>query len=218
MKKQVLTALALGGALLLSSCSGNPNGLAVINMKDVTANPATQDAITAQQTTPQFVVAWILWGTPTPTPYREPRAGEVTPPPVATEVAAVPTATLPATATLPPTATTAAANASTGSGGSVGKGDPTTGMRVFTGLGGCSSCHDITMGHTVVGPTLKGISKTAVTRKPGMTAEDYLYESITAPNKFVVKSFAQGLMPQTFKSTLSARQIDDVIAYLMSLK
>jgi cytochrome c2 len=98
-----------------------------------------------------------------------------------------------------------------------GTGDVNRGMQVFTGIGGCSSCHEISMGHTVIGPTLKGIAVTAATRKAGLTAEEYLHESIVDPNIYVVDSFAPGIMPQVFSSTLSEQQINDLVAYLLTL-
>ena len=252
MKKQVVGVLVLGAAVLLSSCTGNPRGaVAVINLKDATAAPAVQATATATQeivptiqatetqavvaatpttaatdapsSTPEYVAAWLLFGTPTP-------SGQSADQPTAVAVASEPTATAATSsatvsATLPPTATTAAVSSAptkaTSAGSSTGGhtgGNPKAGQQVFTGLGGCSSCHDITSGQTIVGPTLKGISVRAETREPGVAAVDYIYESITAPNKFVVKGFAQGIMPQTFKQTLSAKQINDVIAYLMTLK
>jgi cytochrome c len=207
MKKLLVLALAL----LISGCSGVPSGVAVVNLTDATAAPTVYVAPTQTEV---FVAAWVLFGTPTPN-----GQATVVPPtsvPV-TEVASAPTATVPATATLPPTATTAASTGGTmpehGS-----SGDAVAGQRVFTGIGGCSSCHDVTSGMTIVGPTMKGIAVIAATRKEGMSAEDYLHESIVDPNKFVVKGFTQGLMPQTFKQTLSAKQISDVVAYLMTLK
>ncbi|MBX3066630.1 MAG: c-type cytochrome [Anaerolineae bacterium] len=218
MKHSLLKTLALGALLLLAGCSSNQAQVGkVINLKAATANPATQGAVVAENSTPEFVVAWILWGTPTMTPYREPAAGSVAANPTdagsGEGSAATPTTrpTLPPTATLRPTLTPAVV---AGTGG----GDASAGMQVFTALGGCSSCHDTSAGITIVGPTLKGIAARAAERKPEMTAEQYLHESIVDPNAFVVQGFAQGLMPTTFKSTLSEKQINDVVAYLMTLK
>jgi len=277
MKKQVLSVLVLGAALLLSSCTGSPRGAAAVtNLKDATAAPPTQVATAipptqeatalpptqettaipptqeagnpaAQPTATAFVAASVLFGSPTPSGEAGSGAATPIPPTRAVIVATVqPTATqfiaayilfgtpttdpnataVPTAAAVVPTATTVAAATvvpttapSTGStGGSVGTGDPVAGGRVFTGLGGCSSCHDVSAGLTIVGPTLKGIAKIAETRKPGMSAHDYLYESITNPNAYVVKGFAPGIMIQTFKQTLSEKQINDVIAYLLTLK
>lgn len=276
MKKQVLSVMVLGAALLLSSCTGSPRGVAVTNLKDATAAPPTQVATAipptqeatalpptqeataipptqeagnpaSQPTATAFVAASVLFGTPTPSGETSSGAATPIPPTQDVIVASVqPTATqfiaayllfgtpttdpnataVPTAAAVVPTATTVAAATlaatavpSTGStGGNVGAGDPVAGSRVFTGIGGCSSCHDVSAGLTIVGPTLKGIAKTAETRKPGLSAHDYLYESITNPNAYVVKGFAPGIMIQTFKQTLSAKQINDVIAYLLTLK
>lgn len=51
-----------------------------------------------------------------------------------------------------------------------------------------------------------------------MPAETYLREAILQPNKFVVPGFASGIMPQAFATTLNPQQINDVVAYLLTLK
>jgi len=78
----------------------------------------------------------------------------------------------------------------------------------------CSSCHAIAKDQTLVGPSLYGIWNTAVTREPGVAAKDYMFESILAPNKFVVNGFAQGLMPASFAQALTTQQLADLLAYM----
>jgi hypothetical protein len=65
-----------------------------------------------------------------------------------------------------------------------------------------------------VGPSQAGLSTRAATRRPGYSAEAYIYESIVNPNAYLVTGFQQGLMPQTFAQTLTPQQIADVIAFL----
>jgi cytochrome c2 len=93
-------------------------------------------------------------------------------------------------------------------------GSADAGQTVFQGSGGCSACHSLVEGQTVVGPSQHGIKDRAATRKPGYSAEAYLYESITNPNVYVVEGFQSNIMPQTFKDTLGPQQIADVIAFL----
>jgi len=96
---------------------------------------------------------------------------------------------------------------------------------IVRGLGlaksqGCAACHS-TDGSTLVGPTWKGLYGSQVTLTDGttVTADDaYLRESILDPNAKIVKGFAPNLMPPTFGKTLTADQINDLIAYIKSLK
>lgn len=85
---------------------------------------------------------------------------------------------------------------------------------------GCAACHSID-GKTLVGPTWKGLAGHEVDLLDGSkaTADDaYLKESILTPNAKVVKGFVAGTMPQTFATTLKPEQIDQIIAYIKSLK
>jgi nitric oxide reductase subunit C len=82
-----------------------------------------------------------------------------------------------------------------------------------------------------VGPSLGGIGSRAAERlaDPGYdgsarSAEDYLRESIVAPSAFVVPGgvFATpegaSFMPDTMAKTLSPGQVDELVAYLASLR
>jgi nitric oxide reductase subunit C len=165
--------------------------------------PATEAPAGPTATEP-FVALWIISGTPTPTP-----GGAVASAPT-TAVTAAPGGAV-ATSTRRPTNTPAGGAAASG------PGNPGRGQQIFTGIAGCNACHDVQAGVQIVGPTLKGIASRAAQRQPGVAADVYLRESILNPNKYLVPGFAQGLMPQTFSNTLSAGQINDLIAYLMTL-
>lgn len=89
------------------------------------------------------------------------------------------------------------------------------GERLF--LGNCASCHSITPGQVVVGPSLAGIAERAGGRVAGMDARSYLEESIRHPNAFVVQGF-EPLMPATFNTTLTGPQIEALVEYLMTLE
>ncbi|HRE47459.1 MAG TPA: c-type cytochrome [Aggregatilineales bacterium] len=211
-------------SLVLMGC-GSPGGVTVGNLTDATATPPDP-----------YVVAWLLYGTPTPgfpgklpvdagVAYGEnaPRAHPtVTPlPPMVSIELATATPVGAATAATPVEAATAAPPESPSPespSGAALTGDPKKGQSVFAGVGTCSACHDVKAGKTLVGPTLKGIAVTAAERVPGMDATTYLREAILQPNKFVVKGFTAGLMPASFEQLLSAKQVDDLLAYLMSLK
>lgn len=84
----------------------------------------------------------------------------------------------------------------------------------------CNACHAID-GTRMVGPAVNGLFGTTRTLDDGTTAvvdDDYLRESILDPNAKVVEGFAPGLMPATLGASLSARQVDGLVAYLKSLE
>lgn len=97
------------------------------------------------------------------------------------------------------------------------KGDATAGQAVFTSAG-CAACHSLEPDKKIVGPSQVGIATRAATRKPGYSAELYIYESITRPSAYVVEGFDDGVMPKTFKDTLPAQDLANVIAFLLTLK
>ncbi len=80
---------------------------------------------------------------------------------------------------------------------------------------GCITCHSLEPGKTLVGPSMAGIAGRAGNTAPGQSAEQYLRQSITEPDAHVVAGFQKGLMP---KPTLSDQQVNDLIAYLLTLK
>ena len=83
---------------------------------------------------------------------------------------------------------------------------------------GCITCHSQDEGVVVVGPSIAGIGSRAGSTVPGMSAEDYLEESILDPDAYLVEGFPAGTMPQVWQDELSSEQVDQLIAYMMTLK
>jgi cytochrome c oxidase subunit 2 len=84
----------------------------------------------------------------------------------------------------------------------------------------CKGCHTID-GSKGVGPTWKGLSGSDVLMEDGQTvkADDvFLKNMIMNPNSYVIKGFKAGIMPQNYGKTLTDQQIQDIIAYIKSLK
>ncbi|KAB2856853.1 MAG: cytochrome c [Anaerolineae bacterium] len=81
----------------------------------------------------------------------------------------------------------------------------------------CATCHAIKGDRVVVGPSLEGIATRAATRIEGLSAEDYIRESILYPNDFTVPNFAEGMMQQNFASQLTSDDVNYLVAYLMTL-
>jgi cytochrome c oxidase subunit II len=85
---------------------------------------------------------------------------------------------------------------------------------------GCLACHSLT-GAKGIGPTWKGLAGEVVKLVDGttVTADDaYLQEAIVNPNKQITAGFPPGVMPQTYKNVLSDQQIQDIIAYMKTIK
>ena len=92
------------------------------------------------------------------------------------------------------------------------------GAQLFTGAGRCATCHALTAGTVIVGPSLAGVASRAGTRVPGMPAEIYLEESILHPNDFLVPGFTMAQMDSTLAKTLTTNQVTDLVAFLQTLQ
>ncbi len=181
---------------------------------------------------------------PTNTPTDLPTSTPSPIPPTATSVPATATA-VPPTATTAPTSepiveATAAATAEAGMGGmtmddngnaaavaaALKAGDPANGKVIFntvqaaTGYA-CATCHSVTPdGARIIGPGLYNVSVHGAMHVPGENAVQYVRESILNPQAHIAVGdppFPQNLMPQIFGQIFSEQQINDIIAYLMTL-
>lgn len=79
---------------------------------------------------------------------------------------------------------------------------------------GCAGCHS-TGENVIVGPGFKGVYERAGTRKPGVSAEDYVRESVKTPGAFVVQGFPSVMPPF---AGLSDAEIGDLIEFMKTLK
>ena len=97
-------------------------------------------------------------------------------------------------------------------------GNAANGQTLFTSSG-CGACHAIpNVAQGAVGPSLANIGTVGATRKPGYSAGQYIVESITNPSAYVVQGYQDGLMPKTYSQTLKPSDIQDLSAYLLTLK
>ena len=92
-------------------------------------------------------------------------------------------------------------------------------------LASCVSCHSLEKGRTIVGPSLAGVGATAGQRikeanYKGLvkTAAEYLHESIVDSDAYVVKGFGKGIMPKGYGEGLTPQEVDDLVAYIASIK
>ena len=82
----------------------------------------------------------------------------------------------------------------------------------------CSTCHKVSVGGigVALGPNLEGIGAIAATRVDGMSAEEYIRESILNPDSFIVPGSRVSMYP-AFSDHLSEQDIADLVAYLLTL-
>jgi len=93
-------------------------------------------------------------------------------------------------------------------------GDPDAGATVFAEQG-CAGCHSVDSDAAMTGPSLQNIGTVAEERTE-QTAAEYLRESITHPDAYVVEGYQPGVMPPY--DELSNKQLDNLVAYLLTLR
>jgi mono/diheme cytochrome c family protein len=121
---------------------------------------------------------------------------------------------------LPPTAVPTQEEAETGDAEVAG--DPAAGQLLFTTFVAqasfaCNTCHLPDSESMLIGPGLQHVGERGATRVEGLTAPEYIRQSILEPSAFVVDGFVDNLMPKVYGQVFSDEDIDDLIAYLMTL-
>lgn len=105
-------------------------------------------------------------------------------------------------------------------------GDPDRGEELYNqstlgarSAAGCVTCHkfDASEGDNVLAPYTSDV-KGAGERVSGLSAEQYLRQSIIDPNAYIVEGYAPGVMYQNWGEDLTEQEIVDLVAYLMSLQ
>lgn len=106
-----------------------------------------------------------------------------------------------------------------GGAGGGGGGNAAKGKDLFTSKQ-CITCHTLAAvpgAVGIIGPNLNKIGTDAATRKPGVTAEAYIRESIKDPNAFIAPGFtAPSLMIPPVP--VSDPEITDLVAFLITQK
>jgi cytochrome c553 len=92
------------------------------------------------------------------------------------------------------------------------------GRQVYRSLG-CANCHEPSISNLFrpVGPPLNEIGLVGRKRIPGMSAEDYIRQSITDPGAYVVPGYPDS-MPRGLARDLSPADLAALVAYLASLR
>ena len=82
---------------------------------------------------------------------------------------------------------------------------------------GCIGCHSVQAAGLVskapIGPDLSGLPTTAATRRPGLSAEAYIRESVRQPQAYIVPNYNDVQMP-----TLPVAEVDldALVAFLLA--
>ncbi|MEZ4668483.1 MAG: PQQ-dependent sugar dehydrogenase [Anaerolineae bacterium] len=84
------------------------------------------------------------------------------------------------------------------------------------GAPACITCHQLD-GSVGVGPSLLNIGVIGGSRVAGLDAEAYARQSILQPNAYVVDGFLPGVMYQNYADQLTTEQVDELVAYVLSL-
>jgi mono/diheme cytochrome c family protein len=95
------------------------------------------------------------------------------------------------------------------------------GKTIFTGVGGCGSCHTLAAAATTgtVGPNLDTRLKSdcalpASQKIRGTTLDKCIQKAITDPYAYIPSGYSAGIMPNTFSKTLSPSQIQALVVFL----
>lgn len=98
---------------------------------------------------------------------------------------------------------------------------PAAGKSVFTGIGGCSSCHTLAAAGATgtVGPNLdKNLKPSCATAKSkkirGATLQKCIHTAIVKPYAYIPPGYKPGIMPANFSQKLKPSEIQALVNFL----
>jgi cytochrome c2 len=121
--------------------------------------------------------------------------------------------------------TAAVPEGETGPIGETEPGDPVRGEALYkqnpvgaASSPGCMTCHSLEEGQDLVGPSHFAVGAAAASRVSGQSAEAYLREAIVDPDVYVVEGYSKSGMIRSYGNELTDQEIEDMVAFLLSLK
>jgi cytochrome c553 len=83
----------------------------------------------------------------------------------------------------------------------------------------CASCHAVGVGESpTLGMNLSNIGARAERRVEGLSATEYLRQSIIFPDAHLMGGWQEGIMYRGYAADLTEQQIEDIVAYLLTLR
>jgi len=83
---------------------------------------------------------------------------------------------------------------------------------------GCISCHSLKTDIKTTGPSLFAIGLRAGKLIEGVSAKDYLQQSIINPDAYIVSGYSPAIMFAHYQDELTATEIDSLVIFLQSLR
>jgi cytochrome c551/c552 len=83
---------------------------------------------------------------------------------------------------------------------------------------GCAACHTFQpAGATgTVGPNLDSAPTSDAKADNNMDLTAFVTQSIKDPDAYIAKGYSKGIMPTNFGTSLSATQLNDLVAFIVS--
>jgi cytochrome c oxidase subunit 2 len=147
------------------------------------------------------------------------------PPPLAAQpgVPGAPSAAAPSPSGSASGSSTSGASSGSSSSGSASA-TSAAGKAVFTGPGGCSSCHTLAAAGATgtIGPDLdkrlrSDCASSASKKVRGATVAQCIHTAITNPYAYIPSGYQKGVMPPNFGQTLTPTQIQSLVNFLSSV-
>ncbi len=99
----------------------------------------------------------------------------------------------------------------TGSGGTDGQG-----IFISRGCGGCHTIEGVPGAVGIIGPGLDGVATRAETRMAGLSAEEYIRQSVEQPEAFVIEGYDNVMQP--LRGMMTDDEFDILVEYLLTLR
>ena len=96
-------------------------------------------------------------------------------------------------------------------------GSAAAGQAIFA-ANGCASCHTFKPANATgtIGPNLDTAPASDAKADKNMDLAAFVKESITDPDAYIAKGYNKGIMPSTFDESLSSKQLNDLVAFIVS--